>query len=770
MPIPSTHTPARTEAELLADLGRWRSDLFRALRLHNPARSAAQIDEAVQRLLERLVFIRACEDRGIEERRLLPMLRHADLPAQLNALFREFERVYGGRLFAPHLCEELAGEAAAYQRVIEGVGRYDFGAIDADVLGMVYEQYLGRQVTDPGDGAAAGAHSKRKARGIYYTPRPVVRYIVAQTVGRLLQERTGEQACPVKVLDMACGSGSFLIEAFDVLDRYSPSPEVVQGRAGVKNLEVGFNFQRWPADAPPQSPPSERGGGGIPSPVPTGEGQGGGGSVARIPKRTLALYGVDLDPHAVELARLNLLLRALDRPENIRQGNSLVSGTPVELEKVFGPAWRERLAFNWEEEFPAVFAPLPPGGGGQGGGGFDAIVGNPPYVSFGLRGSARAEAAMDRYLRDRYPASAQYKLSTYAIFVNRGISLLREGGYLGFILPDSFLLGRYFSKLRRYILDTCAIQEIVLFARDAWRSGSVGLPVILLVQKVSDKARREANPVAVKLCRGLDQLAEAKFEKAYAYRQSYFEGTAFNRFRLFFDAASKALVERMESRSVAAGDLVGVHTGVRSKVGQKAVVSTRREGPTWRAGLISGREIERYAVHYAGHYINIDAGRLWAGGWDAEVVGRDKLLLRQTGDSLVAAFDGSGYYHLNNLHAVVPRAGTRYDLRYILALLNSRLLNAYYHLVSLELGRAMAQTDIETIEKLPIRRIDFDDPADVARHDRLVALVEEMLHLHTERAGARQHAGDMERRIERLDAQIDALVCELYGVIEDECA
>jgi adenine-specific DNA-methyltransferase len=226
----------------------------------------------------------------------------------------------------------------------------------------------------------------------------------------------------------------------------------------------------------------------------------------------------------------------------------------------------------------------------------------------------------------------------------------------------------------------------------------------------------------------------------------------------------------MESRSVAAGDLVGVHTGVRSKVGQKAVVSTRREGPTWRAGLISGREIERYAVHYAGHYINIDAGRLWAGGWDAEVVGRDKLLLRQTGDSLVAAFDGSGYYHLNNLHAVVPRAGIRYDLRYILALLNSRLLNAYYHLVSLELGRAMAQTDIETIEKLPIRRIDFDDPADVARHDRLVALVEEMLHLHTERAGARQHAGDMERRIERLDAQIDALVCELYGVIEDECA
>ncbi len=770
MPIRPTHTPTRSEVELLADLGRWRRELFRHLRLHNPARSAGQIDDAVQRLLERLVFIRACEDRGIEERRLLPMLRCKDLAARLNALFREFEHVYGGRLFAPHLCEELAGEAAAYERVIEGlyqalggphslppspdsgrgeimVGRYDFSAIDVDVLGMVYEQYLGRQVRDLGDRQAAEERVKRKARGIYYTPRPVVRYIVAQTVGRLLQERTGEQARQVKVLDMACGSGSFLMEAFDVLERFRP------GLAAM----------------PPLSPPRLPGGRPVSSPVLMRESQGGAAH---------NLYGVDLDPHAVEIARLNLLLKALDRPgrlprpENIRQGNSLVSGTPAELEETFGPTWRERHAFNWEEEFPQVFTPssLPrETGEGWGGGGFDAIVGNPPYVSFGLRGSARAEEAVDHYLRDKYPASAEYKLSTYAIFVNRGISLLSEGGYLGFILPDSFLLGRYFSKLRRYILDTCAIQEIILFARDAWRSGSVGLPAILLVQKVSDRACREASYVTVKLCRSPDQLAEGKFEKVHAYRQSYFERTAFNRFRLFFDAASQALVEKMESRSVAAGQLVGVHTGVRSRVGQKAVVSTRRDGPTWHAGLISGSEIERYAVHYAGHYINIDPGRLWAGGWDAEVVGQDKLLLRQTGDSLVAAFDGSGFYHLNNLHSVVPGAGARYDLKYILALLNSKLLNHYYHLVSLELGRALAQTDIETIDKLPIRRIDFDDPADVARHDRLVASVEEMLQLHTKCAGAsEERRRDLVSRIERLDAQIDALVCELYAVTEEE--
>jgi len=146
--------------------------------------------------------------------------------------------------------------------------------------------------------------------------------------------------------------------------------------------------------------------------------------------------------------------------------------------------------------------------------------------------------------------------------------------------------------------------------------------------------------------------------------------------------------------------------------------------------------------------------------------------MRQTGDSLIATFDDDGYYHLNNLHSIVLRDDAGHDLKYILAVLNSKLLNHYYHLISLELGRAMAQTDIETLEKLPIRRINFDDPADVARHDRMVEMVEEMLRLQKEHAQAealkedRRH--DLARRIERLDAEIDALVYELYGLTEEE--
>lgn len=252
-----------------------------------------------------------------------------------------------------------------------------------------------------------------------------------------------------------------------------------------------------------------------------------------------------------------------------------------------------------------------------------------------------------------------------------------------------------------------------------------------------------------------------------------FEKGAYNRFRLFFEKASKDFVEKVENRAVEAREIVSIHTGVRSKIGQKNIVSERQEGPTWRKGLISGREMNRYFMDYNGHYINIDPQLLWSSGWDREIVEREKLLMRQTGDSLIATFHGDGYYHLNNLHSIVLRDDA-YDLKYVLAVLNPKLLNHYYHLISLELGRAMAQTDIETIERLPIRRIDFDNPEDVAMHDEIVRLAERMLELHRRKAGLRdtptEELREVEREIERTDGEIDALVYRLYGLTEKEVA
>ena len=235
---------------LFADLTEWRRELFRYLRPYNPQWSIEQIDQAVQRILDRLIFIRTCEDREIEPPLLRPLLRQwheqgrkSDLVAELNRLFREFDGTYDTHLFAPQLCEELKSEPAHFEMVVKGLhdvpggyGFYDFNAIDADVLGTIYEQYLGHRAQDPEGKQVVDKRAKRKAQGIYYTPQFVVRYIVGQTLGRLLAERDYEQARQVKVLDPACGSGSFLIEAFDVLDRYLAE---VRGQAAPLSRSLG---------------------------------------------------------------------------------------------------------------------------------------------------------------------------------------------------------------------------------------------------------------------------------------------------------------------------------------------------------------------------------------------------------------------------------------------------------------------------------------------------------------------------------------------------
>jgi len=748
---------------LFDDLKAWRHELFRTLRFYNKRYSLAQIDEAVLRILNRLIFIRTAEDRLVEERCLLPLLhdlekrgRINDLRQELATLFREFDSTYDSDLFAAHFSEDLDGEPEPFRILIEGLYekrggyvRYNFNAIDADVLGTAYEQYLGYVVAEPGRGEPGARpevvekRAKRKAQGIYYTPTFVVKYIVQQTLGRYLEEQGYQPSRPVRVLDMACGSGSFLIEAFDVLDRYlarqrgqaSPPAPLLKGEGSIPRLayEDIHDYAR------------------------------------RMEILAQNIYGVDKDEQAVAVARLNLLLKALHTRdklpmlENIRCGDSLISGTAEELQAAFGKDWQAKKPFNWEKEFPKVMKD----------GGFDVIVGNPPYVSFGLRGAEKKDEQFDAFVRTRYPNSAEYKLSTYALFMNRAMDLLRDGGLLGFIVPDSFLLGRYFSKLRRYILDTCVIQEIVMFTEDFWQSGTIGRPVVIVLQKVHDPSVRLSHVTTVRLCDGLEQMGMGKFVVENAYEQSYFESVPYNRFRLFFTSEAKQLVEKLESVGVRAEEIVSIHTGVRSKIGQANIVSNRSKGKNWQRGLISGSEVHRYLVEWAGNYLNISPNLLFAGGWDEAIIRQLKLFLRQTGDSLICGLDEEGLYHLNNVHSIISKDRI-HSLKYIMALLNSRLLNAFYHLITLELGRVMAQTDIETVEKLPIRRINFADPADRQRHDAIVALVTEMLQLQKDYAQAEREKEDrrhvLKRRIAEVDAAIDRLVYELYGLTEEEIA
>ena len=349
----------------------WRELLARNIALRNPGLSVRDLNFAVQTTIDRIIFLRICEDRGIEaDDALRSATDGKDIYQDLLALFKSADKKYNSGLFhfsdekhqtspADTLTPTLKIDDKVLKEILAGLyhpSPYAFKYIPADILGQVYERFLGKVIR-----LTAGHQAKveekpevRKAGGVYYTPTYIVEYIVKNTLGELLAGQTPETqaARPLRVLDPACGSGSFLLGAYQyLLDWY---------------LE-------WYA----QNEPAHHARGKNPAVV---EAQGGWQLTMEKKKEILLahIFGVDIDQQAVEVTKLSLLLKVVENPgqlsllderilpdlgRNIQCGNSLIgpdyyNGRQMPL---LGDEELYRVnPFDWQAAFPQVFAPEKP--------------------------------------------------------------------------------------------------------------------------------------------------------------------------------------------------------------------------------------------------------------------------------------------------------------------------------------------------------------------------------------------------------------------------
>jgi len=392
--------------KLFEDLTLWRRNLTNAFRKLNDI-SEEELDEGVQRILDRFIFIRTAEDRRLNDRLLLHAIRDwekserkKNLYNQLIKIFRQMDEWYNSELFSHHYSETWKADDEFFAKIINKLYRdengyeYDFSVISADVLGGIYEQYLGYvQGRIKKEVREERIWEKRKSQAIFFTPSYVVDFIVNETLGPLLRRTELKDVHKIKVLDPACGSGSFLIAAYSkILEK------IENGRPQVELFER-FNILKD------------------------------------------NIYGVDIDEQAIQISRLNLLLRVLNEKasmptlgHNLRVGNSLLS---------FGD--NNLKPFDWKEEFKDVFDTS----------GFNVIIGNPPYIKEYVN-----KAAFDGLHNSSY---YQGKMDIWTLFACQAIDLLKEGGYFSFIAPNNWPNNSGASIFRKKILSEGKIIKYIDF-------------------------------------------------------------------------------------------------------------------------------------------------------------------------------------------------------------------------------------------------------------------------------------------------------------------
>ncbi|MFA6170087.1 MAG: N-6 DNA methylase [Candidatus Margulisiibacteriota bacterium] len=709
------------------DLLTWRKALLEDLNKLNQTitLSGEEKEEVVQKILDRLIFIRSCEDRKIENERLRAALRDweekdkkGELYDKVVAIF-EYYHFYDTSLFAPgHPCEKVNLFNGTINSIINGLYyngqekiHYDFKSIPADVLGGIYEQYLGHILKR---GKLVEGKPHRKEQGIYYTPKYIVDYIVENTLGKLLAEMPPEKAGLIKILDPACGSGSFLIKALDVMDKY---------------YEQTTEFKNMPYNR-------------------------------RVKALQNNIYGVDLDEKAVEIAQLNLMLRALAErrtlpniSSNIKCGNSLISGTPEELKKHFGVNWHDKKPFNWEEQFPDVFKQ----------GGFDVIIGNPPYIS--LFGAEEDK----EYFKSNYK-SFEYQVNSFSLFIERAATLLRKGGRLGFITPAVFLSQHYFYHLRKLIFDNFNLLEVLILKHRVFGAAEIGDTCVFIFEK---------RPNNSSLANNIVKYAIVNSESGFNYVEygSVPQSDFLKNPRLEISlAGNAALLDKIQKVSVPLKALATCILGIKpyqaGKGKPKQDKKTVEDRPfdncvkldnSYRQYLM-GKDINRYVIApREDRFIKY-------GDWLAEPrptapFERDKIILRQTSDVIRAVIDNDKYYNLNNIYNI-EIINHKYCYEYLLGILNSSLLKFVYQSLVPENKRLFAEIKKINLDKLPIRALESAEG-----QKALASLVRRLLGLYKERLKTPENSNkclQLKEEITKTDKQIDAEVYKLYGLTEEE--
>jgi type I restriction-modification system DNA methylase subunit len=817
--------------EFLEELDGYRQKLAHAFKSSNPDLDGELLTEVTQRTLDRLVFTRFLEDKMIEPPQVENFGKQDGVWEDFIHSSLRLDRKYNGVVYKQHPKLDAPGfqpDGKVFARICEELSDptspYNFNTIPVYILGSIYERFLGKVISD--NAQVVEKPAVRKAHGVYYTPEYIVRYIVENTVGKLIEGKVPAQIAEMKFADIACGSGSFLLGVYDLLLRYhsryySANPgRMKKGDCVKRDGTFHLSIQK---------------------------------------KREILtnnIYGVDIDRQAVEVAQLSLYLKLLEDEtigstsefqtefhytllpsldKNIVCGNSLVGPDILDGGKLSVEEEKKINPLDYAQRFPQIFRRKVSGGelresapgelehnmpGGMplhGGfsykkktkavpgteyeGGFDAIVGNPPYVR--IQGFPRRQ--LDYFSNHYQSACGNFDL--YVNFIERGYKLLKTGGLLGQIVPNKFFKTDYGEGLRKLIVANTALQKIVDFGASQVFDATTYTCLLFLAKK--------AHP---KFCYALSEANEKSLPDSHFSEHSI--ETLTPKPWVFGNKSTNSILAKITQAAVRLLDLPaeisrGSSTGD-DEVFMVETVGCNLEPAVLRIPLFAS-DFSRYSFSPTDKWRVVfpykvkngkselmaekEFQKLYPKAFEVLQSRKSALLKRkqfskwfsysaprnlpvhERAQICIPLLADRGLFALippNTRGKLCPMASGGFTIglagsvkmkpEYILGLLNSSLLFWRLRQISNVFRGGWITCTKQYFGELPIRVIDFSNSSDKSRHDKLVTLVDQMLAAKKQlpQAQSERDKEFYENKCAALDNQIDALVYELYGLTADE--
>jgi adenine-specific DNA-methyltransferase len=708
-------------------LNEWRLELAQNIHKNSPNLGLNDIKRYVQRILDRLVIIRYAEDRWILSNpdQLMAAFRYwqstktyTKLTEILKNLFTGFDKIHDSKIFERD--DELDGvidriDSEVFADIIQSLYRQNFRKFSSDILGNTYESYLAHDLVKGPRGLQLVANSTvRKAGGIYFTPTYVVEYIVRASVDLLLDRMWGEvesllskheykaaleefrKVEEIKIIDPACGSGSFLIKALDSVgrhyERFNEKIKDINEKLSQEAIELrrqGKNKEAWELE-------------GLKDDVLV---QHLDGYQKKILKDNI--YGVDLDPQAAEITSVNLVLRALRKGErlplilysNVKSGDSVISADSKSMEKLFGADWKNKRPFDWPNEFPFKF---------------DVAISNPPWIE-----SKRMERPDKEFYASVYSSTTK-QFDIFNAFVERGLALLKEHGILSYIVPNRFIMNPDYEPFRKFLLDNTRILEICDVGERIF--AGVEMPAcILTLEKNSNAKERDANMIRVKV--DVKDLGKGEWRE-YSVPQIRFLREPMHIFTIYEPEEAANLIRKIERMGRPLRELVDNARGVEIGKSSKLIVSEAKDGQY--VPFLAGEDMDRYVI--LGHrYLLL--GDPTVDYKSPELYQGEKIIVRKTGTGIRATLDTKGYYVIQVIY-IFKAKDPRVDPKYVLGVLNSKLVAFYYYSKFGEKEKQVfPHLRQETLLQVPIRLPDETRLEDREAKTNIVRSVEEIMKL-----------------------------------------